>query len=167
MALSKIPSYLQNEAALTSGDLPAGSVLQIIEANKKADGIFSTSSTSFVDVGLSATITPISSSSKILIHLNSGGVNRPGNSSECPRLQILRGSTKIYGGFNIFYTTDALEYSGVSTNFDLVDEPATTSATTYKVQMRTRLGNGCSMNAGDAGGSTDQYASLILTEIAG
>ena len=50
--------------------LPTGSVLQVVQAPVKTDG-FTTTSTSYVDItGMSVSITPISSSSKILILAN-------------------------------------------------------------------------------------------------
>ena len=65
---------------LTSGsnaDFPAGSVLQVVSTAKSDQ--FTTSSTSFTDVtGMSATITPTSSSSKILVIFSVGLV---GNSN--------------------------------------------------------------------------------------
>ena len=80
--------------AITDALLPAGSVLQVVESNMSGDGIFSTASTSYVDVGLSATITPTSASSKILVSLNTGGVGRPPIANEALRMQILRGRSQ-------------------------------------------------------------------------
>ena len=76
MALSKIDG-----TNLITG-LPAGSVLQVAQSSLTSE--VSTSSASFVTSGLSATLTPSSTSNKILILLNggrisyadSGGVNK-------------------------------------------------------------------------------------------
>ena len=146
------------DASLVVG---GGKILQVVSAKKTSN--FNTSSTSFVDVGLEATITPSATSSKISVYLDTGGMTRNGVSSECPRVKILRAGSDNYGGDNIFYTTDALPYSGVSTSFHYIDEPSSTSSLLYKVQMETRLGNEC----GFAAGSSAQFASLILMEISG
>ena len=63
-------STSQNTSAVISGKLPtaklpAGSVLQVVQATTSTE--VSTTSTSYVSAGLSASITPTSSSNKILI----------------------------------------------------------------------------------------------------
>jgi len=142
--------------------LPTGSVLQVVSA-VMTGGIFSTTSTSFVDVGFTATITPTSATSRILILFNSGGITRPAVASECLRLKIVRGaSTAVYGGDNLIFSSSATQFSDFPSSYQCVDSPATTSATTYKIQMETRLGNSCSMN----GGATNNPATLQLLEIA-
>jgi hypothetical protein len=110
---------------------------------------FSTSSTSYVDVtDLDVTITPSSSSSKILL-IAQVAVN-PGLPAESQNTN----SVKIqFAGGNI--TTDTYEpidmlgsrpndlerydriYSNESTTMIYLDSPATTSAVTYKVQVKT------------------------------
>jgi hypothetical protein len=138
--------------------LPTGSVLQVVSA-VMGGGIFSTSSGSFVDVGFSATITPTSATSRILILFNSGGITRPAVANECVRLRIVRGSsTVIYGGDNLIFSSSATQFQDFPSSYQYVDSPATTSSTTYKIQMETRLGNTCSMN--------NNVATLQLLEIA-
>lgn len=125
-------------AAQMNGVRGAFRILQVVEAFK-ADA-FSFSSATFVDVtGLSATITPQSSTSKILCmgQLNTGTAN-----SEYVIAQLVRGSTVIGSG------TSGTTYNGISFNpasdnsriwttpFEFIDSPATTSATTYKIQVR-------------------------------
>jgi hypothetical protein len=101
---------------------------------------FSTSSSSFVDVtGLSVSITPSSASNKILIIASIYG----GNDTQYSFARLMRDSTAICVGdanssntrnsFNNFYAADASNYKGGTQNF--LDSPATTSSTTYKVQM--------------------------------
>jgi len=139
-----------------------GSVIQVVSA-VMTGGIFSTSSGSFVDVGFSATITPTSNTSRILILFNSGGITRPAVASECVRLRIVRGaSTVVYGGDNLIFSTSATQFQDFPSSYQCVDSPATTSSTTYKIQMETRLNNSCSMN----GGATNNPATLQLLEIA-
>lgn len=157
-------TQIASGSKMAMGNMPTGSVLQVV-SEVMSGGIFSTSSGSWVDVGFSATITPTSAASRILILFNSGGVTRPAVANECVRLQIVRGaSTFVYGGGNLYFTSDSMSFSDWPSSFQCVDSPATTSATTYKIQMQTRLNNSCSMNTG---ASTDQRATLQLLEIAG
>ena len=116
----------------------AGRVVQIVTGERTS--VFSTSDTNFVDIGLSATITPKQSTSKILIFLT---IYFGSNDNNTQRL--LRGSTVIQGGdasgsrtvgfgggFNCGNDADVGCASGV-----FEDSPNTTSATTYKVQTAT------------------------------
>lgn len=157
----------QATSAIVSGYLPvsllpAGTIKQVVSAVMPSS--FSTSSGSWVDTGFSATITPTSATSKILILFNSGGTSRPAVASECVRLQIVRGSsTFVYGASNLFYTTNSLDQSDWNSSFQYLDSPATTSSTTYKIQMQTRLNNTCTMNSGASAG---QNATLTLLEVA-
>lgn len=152
---------ISSAQTVATSSLPTGTVKQVI--NSVFNSSFSTSSTSWVDTGFSATITPTSATSKILILFNSGGLTRPAVASECPRLQIVKGaSTYVYGGGNIYYTTSSFDYSDWYLFLNWVDSPATASSITYKIQMQTRLGNTCVMNNSYGG----QQASIQLLEIA-
>ena len=149
MALSKIPSYLQNEAALTSGDLPAGSVLQVVNGSSTNYSIFG-SSTTYMQSGDTVTITPQSSSSKILVvfntsaHLNtastSGGVQRG-------YYTIFRGSTDIGSGngdgvimIRTYGNGVANHYSEFPMSIQVIDAPNTTSAITYEARFKSEGG---------------------------
>jgi hypothetical protein len=120
-----------------------GKVLQVVNATYNTETVVS--STTFIDTGLTATITPTLSTSKIFVltqqlFRNSGvGINcRNG------RVKLLRGSTAIVdSGLN-----DIGIYAGgnggandiqaiAQYNFLHLDSPATTSATTYKTQFAT------------------------------
>ena len=117
----------------------AGTVLQVVQAT--TTNYASTTSGTFTDTNLSATITPSSSSSKILvlvtqsIYVDNGGADNGGST------QIVRNSTGVFGSgnSNSFYinaaavsATALVMYVGMN----YLDSPATTSATTYKTQMR-------------------------------
>lgn len=159
MALTTVQSGMI--PSIASSALPAGTIKQVV--NSVFNSSFTTSSGSWVDTGFSATITPTSATSKILILFNAGGLSRGAVASECPRLQIVNGSgTYVYGGGNIYYTTDSMSYSDWYFFTQWVDSPATTSAYTYKIQMQTRLNTSCTMNNSSGG----QQASIQLLEIA-
>ncbi len=107
---------------------------------------FTTQSTSFVDVtGLSATITPTSASSTVLVMVNMKWANNNNYSSIGI---LLRGATNVGGGTPSGNRPAAiLGASATNLGADagttiFIDTPATTSATTYKVQARVDSGNG-------------------------
>jgi len=120
--------------------LPTGSVLQVVNATYNTQS--STSSTSYVDTGLSASITPTSSSSKILVIANIPDVYNGGaTAANLFYLNIVRGSTSIIDfikhGNYISSLTGSVQFGG-STCY--LDSPATTSSTTYKVQTKVSAG---------------------------
>ena len=154
MALSKIdaanfltgtiPSTNVANASLNSVTaLPAGvggKVLQVVQTVK--NDVFSSASASWVDVtGMSVTITPSSSSNKVLITTNFSTSHSTANSLG---IKLVRGSTDIFigddsdGGSRKYVTS--WRYAGgaaraVTQSFQFLDSPNTTSATTYKLQI--------------------------------
>ena len=112
-----------------------GKVLQVVQAVYTTT--VSTTSASYVDTGLTASITPSSSSSKILVFVSQGTLVERSSSSCLNKLQIVRGSTVVHesdraGGI----TGNGTTYVALSANEVLIylDSPATTSSTTYKTQ---------------------------------
>jgi len=152
--------------AITRADLPAGSVLQVVSTTKV--DTFSSSSTSYTDVtGLSVTITPTSSSSKILVLARVAMGNSANLSTS--RGQVLRGSTAIGGGTAAgSRSSGAFQYratTGLSepvNSFIELDSPATTSATTYKVQVASESGGVTTINFG----RTDNFDNAMTARLA-
>jgi hypothetical protein len=112
-----------------------------VASTTKTDS-FSTAVGSFTDVtGLSVSITPTSATSKILLllSLNLAGTNGAGGAA----YQLVRGSTPICIGDlagvrpqasgGMAYIANANDFTTISGSF--LDSPATTSLTTYKVQV--------------------------------
>lgn len=115
-----------------------GKVLQVI--NAIAQTAVTTSSNNNSDTGLTATITPSSASSKILVTIHQNGMQKSaGNLNNCISIFLLRGAdiiadTDFAGG----YTATALQLSYGSFSMSYLDSPNTTSARTYKTQFRSR-----------------------------
>ena len=112
----------------------SGVVLQVVNATYGT--ATSTSSSTYSDTGLTVSITPKFSTSKILVFVNLASCGKStGNTFISARL--LRNSTAILGfDDSAVYTNGGSteEYIGsISTTY--LDSPATTSATTYKVQF--------------------------------
>ena len=133
----------------------SGAIKQLV--NGKTSTGTSTSSTSYVDVtGLSATITPTSASSKILVTVSCPTVFMYGNAGATTALtaktQLLRGATAI--AIDNYYSLTNYVSSSMSVNlpfmFSFEDSPATTSATTYKLQIKVNAST-ISFEIGTAG----------------
>jgi hypothetical protein len=131
--------YYDGAAWATVG--PSTSGARQVVSTLKTDS-FSTTSTTFVDVtGVSVTITPSSASSTVLVIVS--GVNGSNGVDNFTPINLVRGSTAIAqstGNANFAATLNLINQStGITLPFSIVflDSPATTSATTYKIQMRS------------------------------
>jgi hypothetical protein len=111
-----------------------GKVLQVVQATYSTQTSNSTST--YADTGLTANITPSSATSKVLVFYSLAASKSSGNSGNGLNLKLLRGATVIAG-----YESVGLGYTGttIQSNFNVaqqyLDSPATTSATTYKLQF--------------------------------
>ena len=127
-----------NSSAAIAGSKISGSfgkVLQVINAVDASET--STTSTTQSDTGLTATITPSATSSKVLVMVGmnfgiTGGSGGVGS-------RLMRGSTSIRGASEKSDGHGAGEssYHEAWIAFDYLDSPNTTSATTYKMQFKT------------------------------
>jgi hypothetical protein len=110
----------------------SGRVLQVVNATYSTEA--STTGGTYIDTGLTATITPSSASNKILVIVDQVGLAKAaGNGGVF--VQVLRGSTSLLVmAQNDAYTGGSVvnRIGGVGANY--LDSPATTSATTYKTQ---------------------------------
>ena len=118
-----------------------GSILQVVQG--KYETQVQISSTSLADTGLSATITPTSSSSKILVTVTQQYFLDSTNYSAAS-IQLLRDSTGLLTDVNgrnlITYANGASAVSdGSMFSISYLDSPATASAVTYKTQARVQL----------------------------
>jgi hypothetical protein len=115
----------------------AGQVIQVVTDTDSTER--ATTSSSFVDVtGVSVSITPSSASNKIfVIATGGGGVDGSG----LAYYTILRDSTNLgngTSGMQVVRGNSGSVYAGAT--ISVLDSPATTSATTYKVQFRSTSG---------------------------
>jgi len=154
----------QLTGTIAAAVLPAGSVLQVVNVVKLTS--FSTTSTSYVDItGLTASITPSSTNSKILVlvTLARGGSN-------VGAINLLRGAT------NLLQPTTVQSYSSSSTNYSAsdgvapapiicLDSPASVSSVTYKCQIKTNTGTIYIGNRSTA--DMEMVSTITLMEIAG
>jgi hypothetical protein len=162
-------------AGLTSSDMPTGSVLQVVQGETTAQTTFQTAS--WVDSGLSATITPKFSNSKILVNvvINWGMAELGRNFSS----RLLRDTTPIGNGTGTttrqaFAHTEmsvvGYQYLIIPHTVNFLDSPATTSAITYKTQViQNATGANIYLNRShdNTSAQANTRSTITLTEIAG
>ena len=113
----------QLTGTINAARLPAGNVIQVVSVNYSTST--STTSGSFVDLGLSASITPTSSSSKILAIACLSAVYKNGANSSVG-VNIVRGSTEIVKfSENTLAYTNTTGASGVAATMNYLDSPST------------------------------------------
>jgi len=171
-------SELRTNKIYPRDGLPAGASGGIIQCVQTVmtEGVTYTN-TSFTDIpspGLSVSITPSSSSNKILVIADIGCT---GADSQYNMFQLVRDSTDIYKG------TDSKTYVGSkiwyplaagndenatmgNINMVFLDSPATTSAVTYKVQVRVTGSTG-GINRRVSNDDTCVASSLTVMEVSG
>jgi len=142
----------------TFAEAGGGKVLQVVNATTTTETVNSTNT--YTDTGITATITPSSTTSKILVHVCAAGVGKANNNTWV-QLKLLRNTTDLIvfeqrGG----YTADTSANKVGTCACTYLDSPSTTSATTYKVQMMSG-GNSNYAQVGDSYPSS----TITLTEI--
>jgi hypothetical protein len=181
MALTKVQAEgvnLADNFAFTGDVTGAGKVLQVKQA--MTDATWSVQSTTPTDVtGMSVSITPSATSSKILVIVDA----HTGYNIYSGVFHLLRDTTKIYAGagglsrcglFSNFYSGGSFAtYALLPLTANYLDSPATTSSITYKLQgtsyhnshtqyLNRTHGN---LNEGSRDGLT--ASSITVMEIAG
>ena len=156
----------------------SGGILQVVSTTKT--DTFSTTSTSYADVtGLSATITPRSTSSKVYAIVSAViGFNHP--TSDRGLLSIFRGATNLsnptspgsrtpaLAGFDSSIVSNGVENISVS----FLDAPSTTASTTYSVKVNTSNPSDTvyvnrSADDGDSSSRPRGVSTITLIEVAG
>lgn len=142
-----------------------GKVLQVVNAVTTTQT--TVSSTTLTDTTITATITPTLNTSKILVMISAEFFNNRTNAANGAKARVLRGATTVAD-----YPDESFQYffaNGVSSSswagifgMTYLDAPATTSATTYKLQ-------GAVVNAANSASITFQYlttpSTITLLEI--
>ena len=156
MSILKVDTI--NEKTTGNGVHIPGHVLQVVQG--ETNTVYSSASTSYGDTGLSATITPTSTSSKILISLAQHyRFDQYGFS-----IKVLRGSTDVNspaGRYMVYSQNPNDDLRGYH-NYTLIDSPSTTSATTYKTQAALSASSGVNLQLN----GNSFYSFLTLMEIA-
>lgn len=156
---------LTNCTGYTSVNLPTGTCLKVVSTSK-TDTASTTSSTYAAITGLSATITPVNSSSKILVRVI---LSVGGSALTKANFQLFRDTTQIGGGSapGVRISDSAVLVSSGSTTInsfpiEFLDSPVTGSAVVYSVKWSSP-DNGSTMYLNRA--FTDTSSALISRTI--
>jgi len=135
-----------------------GKVLQVVQGTYSTS--ISSTSTSFADTGITASITPSAATSKVLVIVSQLGYGKSGGGDTKVQTKLFRGATEIavISGSAAYNNTNAPLQLG-TLGIAYLDSPSTTSATTYKTQYRTTTGSAV---YGQDGAET---STIILMEI--
>jgi hypothetical protein len=146
---------------LTSAEMPTGSVLKVTQSGTIARTTI-TSTGVWTATGLSDVITPISTSSKILVMVTVA-IRLTGSSASRGGIRLKRGSDVVW---NTQPHTEMIQFNVGGENTQLVsmhyiDSPSTTSATTYNIEAYLAVGTQMLLWESSRG------AVITLTEIQG
>lgn len=147
-ASGQVPLPSKVAGVLPDANAPSGSVIQVVSAIKTDTFTASTGASTWVDIpGLSVAITPSSASSRILIlaHTVTGE-----DVSDFTLLRLVRNSTAIgVGDANSarLRASSGAWANGANNAFQNImihhmDEPASASSVTYKLQLTTGVQTG-------------------------
>jgi len=154
--------YLTTDGTTASwGTVTAGKVLQVVQGTKNGNGY--TTSGTFVSTGLFATITPTSTSSRIMVIATSSNVYY--NAGSGLQVAIYRGTSGNGSGTNIATVgTTSTQLAGylLGGTINWLDSPASTSALTYTIMNLSVNGSSLVGFLGELSGTS----SIILMEIA-
>jgi len=147
-----------------------GKVLQVVQGTYKPTSDITIATSTLTDTNLTATITPSSSSSKILVMVAQHALGYRTYFYSGSKFALLRDATQI--GDTIVSGTNSFEFFAESTtgvgfgikgwySYTILDSPATTSATTYKIQMAPNT----TANSGQVQIFAGFQSNIILMEI--
>jgi hypothetical protein len=169
-------SYINNGAitaakmAASGAWAPVGTVIQVVQSVKTSLQSMSTTAGTYYDISdLSVSITPSSSSNKILVMFNIGACGT--NSTGDLVFRLNRNATVIgIGQSATFNATAAIrtlnaEISSTPT-MTLLDSPATTSSITYKVTAANTSNGTLTINGRQADSAFCAVSSITVMEIA-
>lgn len=138
-----------------------GNVLQVVYGSTTTE--VSTTSSTYIDTGLTATITPKSASSKIMVLVSHSQLfKNAGNGDASINLQLFRNGNLIQHFNNLNLWTGSSSQVTASTGTQYLDSPASTSALIYKTMFA---------NYANTTGVSIQFrgmpSTIVLMEIAG
>ena len=142
------PSSSSNNRVITLPDIPDGTlltnqstglgkVLQVVESSAISSQV-TVNSTTFTDSGVTASITPSATTSKILVlavgssYIQGTGYNVKGE------VRVLRDSTEVSRTDHGYDSSNSSFGARLALSFNMsrLDTPSTTSSITYKIQIR-------------------------------
>ena len=163
MSILKVDTI--NEKTSGNGVAIPGHVIQVVNSSTSTQVL--TTSTSFVDTGLTASITPKFSSSKIFVTISQAFSMTSGTNAQYQANLIIAdgNNNQLFGGsgYDQFRVKEQYAFHW-QTNLQMLHSPSTTSSFTYKTRMKA-VGGFASANIGAQYGSAEE-SSITLMEIA-
>lgn len=156
--------YVDNlQPNLGSRVMAAGHVVDVIQ-NTSGATVEMTATNTWTDVNPTVTITPKSTSNKIMVSHHAAVMAFQGTYNQ--HFRLLRGSTELIQ-FGRFYTDlPTSDWQSYTVAFQYLDEPNTTSAVTYKIQMIMTGGTSPQMRHNNPTGSFTPTCMTTAMEIA-
>lgn len=140
-----------------------GKILQVVSATYSTE-VSRINDNSRFDTGLTASITPSSASNKVLIIVTQSLYTLNGESSTTGRCYLMRGSTDLAMFVQRAYAGNSTAFAfGQHITGHYMDSPASTSALTYKTQIKV---DSSSNSTATAQGNTET-SFIVLMEVAG
>lgn len=167
-----------NNVTDLAGASQLGSIIQVVQSTKTDTA--SATGFNWTDMGLSATITPGSTSNKILVMIQA---NIGASVGYDMKARLMRGSTAIHIGDSAssrprvsttitqtYHSTN--NYAADQAIITYLDTPSTTSPVTYKLQMASYSSYVVYINRNGADLNTAEYdgrgaSSIVLMEVKG
>ena len=139
-------------------NIDGGKVLQVV--SNTTSSIVTINANSYIDTGLTASITPSSSSNKVLVLVHQP-IGKTAHNTWSD-IKLLRDSTQIGLFASVGYNaTSQANYIGMGVGCTFLDTPSSSSSLTYKTQFRNVTANGSIYAQVDGG-----LSSITLMEIA-
>ena len=148
--------YYTGTAWVAAGGGGGGKVLQVVQATTST--ATQSTSTSYADTLVTANITPSLNTSKVLALVTMSNNFKHSDVNVGLALRLRRGSTTVFDFATQNGRNGVAQGAHFNTSASYLDSPATTSSTTYTVQLAS--------NSGVLVGTTDSgTSSIILMEI--
>jgi hypothetical protein len=147
-----------------------GKVLQVVQATYKPTSDITIATSTLTDTNLTASITPSSASSKVLVMVVQHALGYRTHPYSGSKFALLRGSTQIgntiVSGTNTYqFFAESITGTGFGIqgyySYTILDSPATTSSTTYKIQMAPNT----TADSGQVVIAANFQSNIILMEI--
>ena len=144
---------------IASATATNGTVLQVVTGSTST--LTTSTSSTYADTGLTATITPKSTSSKVLVVTSQDIGKDTTNSENRIQMRILRDATSVVASGDLICYTGSAIFNIITHSFSFLDSPSSVSAITYKTQFRNP-NNTANVRAQYGGGTS----TITLIEIA-
>lgn len=158
---TSLPASFSVGAVLTAAQMNdvrgAFRILQVVSGSTTTQ--FTSSSSSYATIGLTASITPQSASSKILVFAHIGGVNKQTSNTGLNLALYRNGSSLSFFGARVGFNSTTNE-ANVDASCVFYDSPNTTSSTTYAVFGASSANAGFALAQHQGANST-----IILCEV--